>query len=109
MEAENYCTCGKNTAGTCSCNHFKYTYPNHYSQGYFPYQPQNWPNYGWTCPRCGKVHAPWVSVCGCNLGTINVPTVTFTNTMQPTITTAHASSWYDQAEDKLMKDFINNK
>ena len=21
---------------------------------------------GWICPRCGKVHAPWVSCCDCS-------------------------------------------
>lgn len=20
---------------------------------------------GWECPRCGTIHAPWVSSCGC--------------------------------------------
>lgn len=22
--------------------------------------------YGWICPKCNKVHAPWVSECDCN-------------------------------------------
>lgn len=26
---------------------------------------------GWICPKCGKVHAPWVSECNCN-GTTTV-------------------------------------
>lgn len=23
-------------------------------------------NTGWICPKCGKVHAPWVPSCECN-------------------------------------------
>ena len=23
-------------------------------------------NSGWICPKCGKVHAPWVPSCECN-------------------------------------------
>ena len=23
-------------------------------------------NYGWVCPRCGRVNAPWASQCGCS-------------------------------------------
>jgi hypothetical protein len=22
-------------------------------------------NYGWICPKCGQVHAPWVAQCYC--------------------------------------------
>jgi hypothetical protein len=22
--------------------------------------------YGWVCPKCGKVNAPWISSCDCN-------------------------------------------
>ena len=25
---------------------------------------------GWICPRCGKVHAPWVPACECSTSTI---------------------------------------
>jgi hypothetical protein len=29
-----------------------------------PYiQPND--NYGWICPKCNTVHAPWVSQCNC--------------------------------------------
>jgi len=28
--------------------------------------PMSNPNYGWICPRCQKVHAPWVASCSCS-------------------------------------------
>lgn len=27
--------------------------------------------YGWVCPRCNKVNAPWVKQCDCNKNTRN--------------------------------------
>lgn len=33
---------------------------------YFTQQPQ-----GWICPRCGKVHAPWIASCDCHKATNN--------------------------------------
>ena len=32
-------------------------------------------SYGWICPKCGKVHAPWDPECDCN----NLRTVATTN------------------------------
>lgn len=32
--------------------------------------------YGWICPRCGKVHAPWVSECDCSNNTTTTTTST---------------------------------
>ena len=29
-------------------------------------------NYGWVCPVCGKVNAPWVDACNCHKKTTNV-------------------------------------
>mgnify|MGYP003399441000 CR=1 FL=1 len=23
-------------------------------------------HYGWECPKCGMIHAPWVPDCGCH-------------------------------------------
>lgn len=28
--------------------------------------PMSPTNYGWICPRCQKVHAPWVASCSCS-------------------------------------------
>ena len=30
---------------------------------------------GWICPRCGKVNAPWVMQCSCNMDTQILPKV----------------------------------
>lgn len=29
---------------------------------------------GWICPKCGKVHAPWVPSCECSNNTITIST-----------------------------------
>lgn len=30
-----------------------------------PYQPTPQPQTGWVCPKCGRVHAPWMPSCNC--------------------------------------------
>ena len=30
------------------------------------YHPQRNIEYGWECPRCGKINAPWITSCDCN-------------------------------------------
>lgn len=30
------------------------------------YHPQRNIEYGWECPRCGKINAPWIPSCNCN-------------------------------------------
>jgi len=39
-------------------------------------KPGTFGNYGWICPRCGKVHSPYSTVCDCSpvVGVLNVPT-----------------------------------
>lgn len=31
----------------------------------YQYQDYGYSQYGWICPRCYTVHAPWVAQCGC--------------------------------------------
>lgn len=45
----------KSNLGDSTTSTAGYTYTPCYSGG----------NYGWICPRCGKVWAPWVQSCTC--------------------------------------------
>ena len=38
------------------------TLPNPQTSRYFPIQSAQW---GWECPRCGQINAPWASHCDC--------------------------------------------
>jgi hypothetical protein len=47
--------------GPCPCHRNPYQWPT-------PAPIPQWPvpaQMGWTCPRCGKVHAPFVPGCDC--------------------------------------------
>lgn len=41
------------------------------------------PQYGWVCPKCNKVHAPWVA--GCNCHELNYGTITTTMPCSSTV------------------------
>ena len=36
------------------------------SSTYYNPQTPNVVQYGWACPRCGKINAPWVNQCTCH-------------------------------------------
>lgn len=42
------------------------------------------PVHGWTCPRCQRVNAPWVTACHCAPQIPNHPTVTCQTITNPT-------------------------
>lgn len=56
------------TAG-CTVNT---TVPYTYQNPIIPSNPIPPLQYGWVCPRCNKVHAPWKSSCECPVSTITV-------------------------------------
>ena len=49
--------------------------------------------YGWVCPKCGRVNAPWKDHCDCNESTIP-----FNTPCQPGIQPGipYGPSWYDR-------------
>ena len=51
--------------------------------------------YGWVCPRCGKVNAPWKASCDCYL---NIP-YTPPNTPAPSITPFNPTPSWPQAPE----------
>ncbi len=50
------------------------------SSGSTYYNPQT-PNvqYGWACPRCGKINAPWANQCTCHRETTTIWSSTTTS------------------------------
>lgn len=69
---------GETTTGTSTSN--TYTYTKNASP------PPT--EYGWACPRCNRINAPWVRQCDCSSGWNN-PTITWTS---PTLDT-HENWW----------------
>lgn len=65
-------------------------------------------NYGWVCPVCGKVNAPWASQCTCN-GKISVPCGPTCNTGTPTpsVSPILANSVTPEEFQKAVEDYLN--
>lgn len=40
-----------------------YYLPNQYNYYYSPYPLYAQPQQGWVCPKCGRVHAPFITMC----------------------------------------------
>lgn len=58
--------------------------PNTQFYGSFSYAPQN---LGWTCPKCNKVHAPFIPGCNCHITkTIYGPLTSEASTLKPQTT-----------------------
>lgn len=79
-------TTGTSLGGyTCgSCGQFVTHGTTHICPGnypVYPYNPQPAPtNYGWICPKCGRVNAPTKQTCDCSIGTYPYyPWVTWTS------------------------------
>ena len=64
VQAEN------STTGTSTSSTYTYTFPEKVSP------PPT--EYGWACPRCNRINAPWVRQCDCSSGQNN-PTITWTS------------------------------
>ena len=60
---------GSSTTGTSTSTSYTYSYPEKVSP------PPT--EYGWACPRCNRINAPWVRQCDCSSGWNN-PTITWT-------------------------------
>lgn len=64
-------TCGADTMsfsdGTYICPKGHINIPTYEPQSCDMPLPENFgTQYGWICPRCGKVNSPYVNSCGCN-------------------------------------------
>ena len=62
--------------------------------------------YGWVCPVCGKVNAPWASQCTCN-GKLQVPYGPTCNTGTSSVSTILATHLTPEEYQKAIEDYLN--
>ena len=60
--------------------------------------------YGWVCPVCGKVNAPWASQCTCN-GKLQAPYEPTCNTGTPSVSPILTNSITPEEYQK--QDYLN--
>ena len=62
--------------------------------------------YGWVCPVCGKVNAPWASQCTCK-GKLPVPYEPTCNTGTPSVSPILTNSVTPEEFQKAIEDYLN--
>ena len=62
--------------------------------------------YGWVCPVCGKVNAPWASQCTCK-GKLPVSYEPTCNTGTPSFSPISANSVTPEEFQKATEDYLN--
>ena len=55
MQTTDKVQTGESTTGTSTSTTYTYKHPSHYIEK------------GWECPRCGRINAPWLRQCDCNV------------------------------------------
>lgn len=63
-------------------------------------------NYGWVCPVCGKVNAPWANQCTCK-GKLPVPYEPTCNTRTPSVSPLLSNSVTPKEYQKVTEDYLN--
>ena len=62
--------------------------------------------YGWVCPVCGKVNAPWTSQCTCK-GKLPVPCEPTCNTGTSSVSPILTNSVTSKEFQKAIEDYLN--
>lgn len=62
--------------------------------------------YGWVCPVCGKVNAPWASQCTCK-GKLQAPYEPTCNTGAPSVSPILATHLTPEEYQKAIEDYLN--
>lgn len=62
--------------------------------------------YGWVCPVCGKVNAPWASQCTCK-GKLPAPYEITCNTETPLVSPILTNSLTPKEYQKAIEDYLN--